>query len=69
MCPTLHNIARTKQSNVPTGEKSLVENIEVDGRMILKRTINQAYNVRINVTLRRLHVKIVVVEKGKYNIF
>jgi len=38
-CPTLHNIARTKKTNVLTGEKSLVENIEIGGRMILKRTI------------------------------
>jgi len=39
MCPTLHNIARTKKTNVLTGQKSLVENREIRGRIILKRTI------------------------------
>jgi hypothetical protein len=36
MCPIFHNIGRTNETKVLTGEKSLIENIERGGRMILK---------------------------------
>ena len=39
MCLILQNIARTKKTKVLTGEKRLIENIDMNGRMILKRTI------------------------------